>query len=259
MSLDLAKEEMVLRGFSLQTIKSYLYHICDFIEYCGSPCASKKREYVLHLISSGKEPNSVRLVSAAIDFYLRNVLNQTVEFVELPKRKKTLPDVLTKEQIKSMINATMNLKHQLIIELLYSSGVRLSELLHLRFEDINFQNSTLKVRQGKGAKDRMTILSKHTLEKLKNVRSSGFILQGRKGKYSKKSVQLVLQKTARSAGITQHVTPHMLRHSFATHLLESGVDIRYIQSLLGHESLRTTQIYTRVATNKLEHIKSPLD
>ena len=117
----------------------------------------------------------------------------------------------------------------------------------------------IKVRQGKGMKDRITILSKQTLEKLKNIHSTGLILQGRKGKYSKKSVQLVVQKMARNAKIPRHVTPHVLRHSFATHLLESGVDIRYIQSLLGHESLRTTQIYTRVATNKLEHIKNPLD
>ncbi len=252
-------EEMKLRGFSPRTIKTYSYYINDFIAYCEIPSAGKKREYVLYQINKGREPDTVRLASAAVDFYLRSILKQNPPKTELPKRRKKLPNVLTKEQIKEMINSTTNIKHQIVIELLYSSGLRLSELINLRHEDINFEKSTVRINQGKGNKDRLSIISRTTADKIKTYCNQGFILNGRKGKYSKKSVHLVLQKAAKKAKINQHVTPHMMRHSFATHLLESGVDIRYIQALLGHESLRTTQIYTKVAVNKIEQIKSPLD
>ena len=129
----------------------------------------------------------------------------------------------------------------------------------MKFEDIDFEKSLIKVREGKGSKDRLTIASKNTLDKVKLICKDGLIFKGRKGKYSSKSVQLVIEKSAKNANIKQHITPHMLRHSFATHLLENGTDIRYIQSLLGHERLTTTQIYTKVARNKIENIKNPLD
>lgn len=257
--MNILEEEMTLRGFSQRTIKTYSYHIRDFLAFCREYSPEKKKEYLLHLLDRKIEPASVRLASAAIDFYIRTTLKQEPLIVSLPKRKKQLPEVLTKEQIKAMINSTTNIKHQLIIELLYSTGMRLSELLKLRVEDIDFEHNTVRIVQGKGAKDRITIISKNTAQNIKNKIISGRILSGRKGSYSQKSVQLVIENSARKAGIQQNTTPHILRHSFAIHLLESGVDIRYIQSLLGHEQLRTTQIYTRVAKNKLEQIKNPLD
>jgi len=252
-------EEMRLRGFSPKTIKAYCYHINDFLEYCGNYEKQKKREYMLYLLSKGKDENTVRLAAAAIDFYIRNTLKEAPDKVPLPKRKKQLPDVLAKEQIMSMIDSLSNIKHQIAIELLYSSGMRLSELLNLKIEDIDFENNTLKVRQGKGAKDRITIISRNTALKIRKFKPAGKVLEGRNGKYSAKSVQLIINNAARKAGIKQKVTPHMLRHSFATHLLESGIDIRYIQMLLGHSRLETTQIYTRVANSKIKGIKSPLD
>src|SRR3989344_1306625 len=251
--------EMKLRGFSQRTMKSYIYHVNDFLEYCGQYDKCRKKEYILYLISQGKDPNTVRLAAAAIDFYIKKVKKEQPESVELPKRKKRLPDVLTKEQIKAMINALTNIKHQLIIEILYSSGLRLSELIELHVEDINFEDSIIRVRQGKGNKDRLTIISKQTAAKLKAFKKTGRIFEGRNGKYSAKSIQLVLEKAKKKAGIAQKVTPHMLRHSFATHLLEQGVDIRYIQALLGHSRLQTTQIYTHVAKTQLASIQSPLD
>ena len=252
-------EEMKLRGFSPKTIQAYSYHINDFLEYCGNYEKQKKREYMLYLLSKGKDENTVRLAAAAIDFYIRNTLKETPDEVPLPKRKKQLPEVLTKSQIISMINSLINIKHQIAIELLYSSGMRLSELTSLCIEDIDFENNTVKIRQGKGSKDRITIISRNTALKIKNFKAAGRILEGRNGKYSARSIQVIIDKAAKKAGIRQKVTPHMLRHSFATHLLESGVDIRYIQMLLGHSSLRTTQIYTHVASSKLKGIKSPLD
>ncbi|MFH1637016.1 MAG: site-specific tyrosine recombinase/integron integrase [Candidatus Woesearchaeota archaeon] len=257
--LQTAKEEMKIRGFSPKTIKSYSYHIRDFLEYCGCYNKERKREYILYLINRKLDSSTVRLASAAIDFHIINVKNDTSHKVPIPKRKKRLPNVITKEQIKAMIQATTNLKHRLIIELLYSSGVRLSELIHLKVEDIGQNNGTIRVRQGKGSKDRITIISKLLALRIMEFKHSGRVFEGRNGRYSPKSVQLVLEKAAGKAAIRQKVTPHMLRHSFATHLLEKGVDIRYIQDLLGHERLQTTQIYTHVANTKIKGIENPLD
>lgn len=258
MDLEKLNEEMKLRGFSKETIKTYTYHIQDFLNYCGEYSGNKKRDYLLYLTNT-KDPNSVRLASSAIDFYIRTILKQEPEQVPLPKRKKKLPTVLEKEQIKEMILKTNNIKHQLIIEILYSSGIRLSELINLTVEDIDPENHLVTIRQGKGAKDRVTIISKKTAQKIKEFAKQGRIFKGRKGNYSKKSVQAVLEQARKKAGIPHKVTPHMLRHSFATHLLESGTNLRYIQSLLGHEKLETTQIYTKVAKTMIKEIKSPLD
>jgi len=252
-------EEMLLRGFSKKTIKAYTYHAKDFLEFCGGYEKSKKRDYLLYLTSSGKEPESVRLASAAIDFFARAVMREPAEKVPLPKRRKRLPYVLSKEEILRMIGSTENVKHRLIIELLYSAGLRLSELMSLRFEDISFGKGMLAVRQGKGRKDRMTLIGKKTASVLQGLNKSGLVIKGRTGKYSAKSVQLVLDKAAKRAGISQKVTPHMLRHSFATHLLEAGTDIRIIQRLLGHSRLETTSIYTHVAKKDISGIRSPLD
>lgn len=252
------KEEMILKGFSKRTAKSYLYYINDFIEYSKGD-ASGKRKYLLYLAERGMEPSTIRLASAAISFYVLNILRLKPEEVPLPRLKKKLPYVLSAQEIRKMIEGTQNIKHRIIIELLYSTGIRLSELLELTIEDIDSEGSTIKVRQGKGAKDRITIISPALASRIKAIKESGRVLEGRKGKYSVKSVQLVLEQAARRAGIKKKVTPHMLRHSFATHLLETGTDIRFIQHLLGHSSLRTTQIYTHVAAKRISSIPNPLD
>jgi len=253
------KEEMLLRGFSEKSIKSYAYYVKDFFEYCNIYSKDKKREYILYLIQRGQEHQTVRLASAAINFYIAKVRGEVPDNTELPRKKKKLPLVLSKSQIKEMIEKTDNIKHKLIIELLYSTGMRLSEILNLEVNDINFEDLTVRIRQGKGCKDRITIISKNTAEKIKNLFVSGRIFNGRHGKYSSMSVQMVIKKAAKHAGINSKVSPHVLRHSFATHLLEQGVDIRYIQKLLGHERLETTQIYTHVSNSNLKNIKSPLD
>lgn len=250
------KEEIRLRGFSSRTLKTYLYRINDFMEYSKGD-AARKREYLLYLIDKGMDSSTVRLASAAIDFYIRNVLRQKPEELPLPKRRKKLPYVLSRQEIRKMIENTANIKHRTIIELLYSTGMRVSELLELKVEDI--EGNTLRVRQGKGAKDRITIISPALSARIKAIKGTGRVLEGRNGKYSVKSVQLVLEKAAKQAGIKMTVTPHILRHSFATHLLENGTSIRYIQSLLGHSRLETTQIYTHVADKSLKGIRNPLD
>lgn len=244
---------MKLRGFTKTTQKSYLFHVQKFLN-----SKKKKREYLLFLLNTNKSPQSVRLAVATISFYQKEVLKQKPEYIPIPKKQSKIPEILTKKQIKSLINATTNEKHKIIVELLYSSGIRLQELINLKFEHIDFENKIIVVKQGKGQKDRLTIVSQRVLDRL-DTKGIGSVLKGRNGNYSNKSVQVVLAKLAKKAKIIQKVTPHILRHSFATHLLEQGTDLRYIQALLGHARLETTQIYTRVAKHNLRNIQSPLD
>jgi site-specific recombinase XerD len=246
-------EEMKLRGFSLKTQKAYAHHVKKYIE-----SKTSKRDYMLALINEHKSAQTIRLASAAISFYEKEILKKEPENVAIPKKQSKIPTVLTKSQIKKMIDATHNQKHKLIVELLYSSGLRLQELINLKYEHIDFENNIITVRQGKGQKDRITIVAQRVLDRL-DSQGDGFVLMGRNGKYTKKSVQSVVARLANLANIDQHVSPHTLRHSFATHLLESGTDLRYIQALLGHARLETTQIYTRVAKHNLKNIKNPLD
>ncbi|MCF7871406.1 tyrosine-type recombinase/integrase [Candidatus Woesearchaeota archaeon] len=263
-------EKLVLKGYSVKTRKAYLYHIKDFLEYFGFVSPNNfggygvmKKRYLLYLINRGLASESVRLASASIDFYLKNVAFVDVEKIDIPKRKKSLPLVLSKNDIRLLINSLNNIKHQLIIEILYSSGLRVGELINLKFEHVDFKKGLIRVVWGKGGKDRFTIVSSKTLRRLKlfgkKFDLKGLVFRGRKGKYSVKGVQLVLEKAAKLAGLNKRVTPHMLRHSFATHLLESGVDLRKIQMMLGHSSLSTTQIYVHVASLEIEKIRNPLD
>ncbi len=244
---ELTYNRMLMKGFSKQTIKAYSYWINKFEKLELEP-----REFCFKLLQKGLAGETVRLASAAIRFHTGS------KAFEIPKRKKRLPLVLTKKQIMGMIELTKNLKHRLLIMLLYSTGMRISEVLSLRWEHI--EDNQIKVVQGKGNKDRITLLSKKLKKLLKEFeKEKGYVLEGRKGKYSYKSAQKVLENAAIKSQIKQKVTPHVLRHSFATHLLENGTDIRYIQKLLGHSRLETTQIYTHVSNNSIKNIKNPLD
>jgi len=263
--LKKVKEECVLKGFSSQTIKAYCYWIEKYL------CFVMKNRFNLsnhsiryYLLSLNLSVNSSRLCYAAVRFFFCNVLNLDFTTEEIPnkKKEKALPKVLSKQQIKLLIDSVDNLKHKLIIELLYSTGLRLQELINLKRKDIDFDNNTLVVRKGKGKKDRITIISENIkLDILKYYSqysfSTDYIFEGRNGKYSKKSVQLVLNKTAKKLGFRIH--PHMLRHSFATHLLNSGTDIRLIQKLLGHSDISTTEIYTHITNKDIKNIRNPLD
>ncbi|MBU0979308.1 MAG: site-specific integrase [Nanoarchaeota archaeon] len=226
-------EELRLRAFSPKTVKAYTFHAVKFLRWIRksslSPCPESVRRYMLQL--EGYDVNTLRQARFALEFLFRWVLKTSVKLdIPVPKRKQTLPRVLSKGEIMKMICSTRNRKHRLIIMLLYSSGLRVSELRNLKRSDIDTENSTIFVSQGKGKKDRMTILSKRLKAELlsylcENEFSTPYLLEGRKGKYSIKSIQKVLEKAGKHIG--KKVTPHMLRHSFATHLLESGTDIRY--------------------------------
>lgn len=184
--------------------------------------------------------------------------------IEIPRKKRKLPVVLSKEDVNAIINSANNLKHKCIISLLYSAGLRRSELLNLKLTDIESKRMLIKVQNSKGNKDRYTLLSEKILKDLrmyyKQFNPKEYLFEGQsKKQYSPNSVGKVVSNAAIKAGIKIPVSAHILRHSFATHLLESGVDIRYIQLLLGHNSTKTTEIYTHVAKNSFNFIKNPLD
>ncbi len=188
-----------------------------------------------------------------------------VEKLERPKREFQLPHVLSKEEVKRILQSISNVKHRTILSLIYACGLRRSELIHLRITDINGDRKCLMVRQGKGKKDRMVPLSEKTLNMLreyyKTYKPSYWLFEGQtKGTtYSPTSIRSILKKACKKAGINKPVTPHWLRHSYATHLMENGTDTRYVQELLGHKSIKTTTIYTHVTEKSLENIRSPFD
>ncbi|MCA9488217.1 MAG: tyrosine-type recombinase/integrase [Nanoarchaeota archaeon] len=259
------EEICILRGFSRETIKSYTYNVSRFIDFIDkSRLNLNKNGVISYLLAQDVSINTSRLQHASINFFFREILKKpfTLEEVPIKKKKKQLPKVISKEKIKKIIDLTENLKHRLIIKLFYSSGLRLQELINLKRKDLDFERGVLNIRKGKGNKDRISLISKSLKLDLlkyysKEVFKTEYLFEGRKGKYTKKSVQKTLDIAGKKVGIK--LTPHMLRHSFATHLLESGTDIRHIQKLLGHSDLKTTEIYTHVSTKDLSNIKSPLD
>lgn len=184
--------------------------------------------------------------------------------IERPLPTEALPKVLSKNQIRAMISSINNLKHKCILSLLYSAGLRRGELLNLKLTDIISDRMLIRVEQGKGKKDRYTLLGEQVLQNLRQyslqAKPSYYLFEGSNGKkYSGSSVVKIVQRAASRARIRERVIPHMLRHSLATHLLEDGVDLRQIQSLLGHNSIKTTEVYTHVAVKGMNKIKNPID
>lgn len=263
--------EVLVRGYSKKTFSSYSFFVKEFLnKYCFSSLNLSKaivKEYVLWQTRNGRHGETIRLSVSALTFFALAVLGWSSFVLDKPvrpKKKKTLPKVIPKEDILLMINKITNLKHKLVLQLLYSSGLRLSELINLKREDLNFYDNILRVNDGKGGKDRITIFSESIKNDLLSYISktnfkTKYLFEGRSGKYSAKTVQKIVKNSAKKAELKQNIHPHMLRHSFATHLLESGIDIRIIQQLLGHSSVRTTQSYTYVSKTNFSKIKNPLD
>lgn len=202
----------------------------------------------------------------AIKFYYERVLGgqRKTYFIDRPKKEKTLPVVMSEEEIIRVLRAVENVKHKAILMVIYSAGLRISECIHLKNKDIDSKRMQIRVEQAKGKKDRYTILSEKTLHFLRTYfleyKPKVYLFEGQTGGiYSKRSIQSIFKAAVLKAGIQKQVTVHTLRHSFATHLLENGVNLRYIQSLLGHSSSKTTEIYTHVTTKGMDQLKSPMD
>ena len=260
--------ELKLRNFSGRTISSYLIHNKKFLEYVkkneNSITRKDVKEYLAHVIFDRKlSPRSAALIKAALKFYYDEVLKKGIVDVKTPKAHKYLPTVLTKNEVRRLIDNAKTRKSRLILMTLYSSGLRISECVNLRLKDLEIDERIGWVRQGKGGKDRMFIISDSLAGILKNYdlsNGNSYLFSNKRGlPLSSRNVQKIVNRTAQRAGIRKNVSPHTLRHSFATHLLESGTDVRKIQELLGHANLQTTQIYTRVSSESLKNVKSPLD
>ncbi len=210
--------------------------------------------------------SAVRISIAAIRFFYLHYLKDKVPDALNIKIRKTnkLPLVLSKQEVIRILKVTNNLKHKTMLMMIYSAGLRLGELLNLKLQDIDSNRMKIHIRQAKGKKDRYVFLSQKLLDLLRlyfeEYKPQDFLFEGQKGnQYSPKSVQSVFKKAIKNAGVRKPATVHTLRHSFATHLLEDGTDIRYIQQLLGHKKLETTQIYTHITGSAMDKIKSPLD
>jgi integrase/recombinase XerD len=223
-------------------------------------------DYIHELSVSSVSTSYVNQMLNSVKFYYEQVMGMPNRFysIDRPIKEKRLPKPLSKEDVKAVIEGTNNIKHRCIVSLLYSAGLRRQELINMRGIDIDELRMTVRINGGKGKKDRITLLSKSFLtdlgEYLLAYQPVYYLFEGLPGKqYSASSVGKLVQHAAIKAGVKQHVTPHILRHSFATHLLESGQDLRYIQALLGHSSVKTTEIYTQVCSHHLGSIESPLD
>jgi len=259
----LISQECKLKGYSQKTIKSYLHYIKKFLASNKTP-----REYLLTLIEKNKSDETVRSAGFAVKFYLKTIKggSSDVENLlnDLPnvKREKKLPVILSKEEIEQLILATKNINHRLIIQIGYSAGLRISEIINLKWENIDFHRNLIHIKRAKGKKDRIVMLSqkvKDALQTLSQNKSGYVFITNRGSKYTQRTIQKIIENATKNAGIKKKITPHTLRHSFATHLLEQGTDIRYIRDLLGHSDISTTLIYTKVSNKDLSKIKSPLD
>ncbi len=248
-------EEIKLRRYSYQTGKSYISIVRGYLSSGKTP-----REFLLAYTTKSK--STMRSAYFALKFFYENIMNAKFE-EKLPLARKSLklPLVLSKEEIIKMIDSTNNLKHKLVIMFLYYAGLRLDEVRNIRWSDIDFDREIIHLKIAKGDKERVVFLHKRLTETLRmfGMKEAGpiFISQ-RGGKYNKRTIQQVVKSASRKAGIRKKVTPHTLRHSFATHLLESGADIRHIQQLLGHKDLKTTQIYTHVANKDIKKLANLL-
>ena len=264
-------QKLELKRYALNTANTYVSNFEKFLNHFhpkpkDTLNENDIRSYLEYLIKQGYSNSSLNQAVNSIKFYYELVLGMPNRFyhIERPRKKQTLPKVISKEEAKALIGCTNNIKHKCIASLLYSSGLRRAEVINLKLSDIDSSRMLIHVKNAKGGKDRCTLLGDNMLKDLrtyfKKHRPKEYLFEGpHGGKYSGTSIGRVISAAGKVACIRIKVTPHILRHSFATHLLESGVDLRYIQSLLGLSSSKTTEIYTHVAVNQLSVIKNLLD
>lgn len=264
------KAEMILRNMSKASIETYMFHNMKFLEFMKkTPKNITKqdiKDYLLYLAADREiKPATFNLVLNSIKFFYENVLQRRfkVDF-KRAKLDKHIPTVLTKEEILKMINITTNLKHKVMIELLYSSGLRVSECLALKKEHLDLENKRGIIRKGKGRKDRYFIISEMAVRDIKEFLSirkdnNPYLFNDHGSHLCIRSAQQIIKRAAKKAGINKRVFCHALRSSFATHLIEQGVDIYKVQQLLGHQRISTTTMYIKASPMFLDEIKSPLD
>jgi integrase/recombinase XerD len=271
--LEGLKQWMEHKRYSRQSIKTYTDCLKTFLLFCSpkKPEEIEAKDMVRfvndYVIAKGLSFSYQNQTVNACKLFFREVLKSRldVEKFERPRREHRLPNVLSKEEVKAILNAPKNMKHRTMLSLIYACGLRRSELLHLKPTDIDSKRGLLIIRQGKGRKDRIAPISEKLIEMLREYykvyKPKIWLFEGQKAgeQYSETSLQKVLKHALTEVKIKKPVTLHWLRHSYATHMLESGTDLRYIQELLGHKSSKTTEIYTHVSEKSIKNIKSPFD
>lgn len=267
------KQYMRYKRYSESTVKTYtealkvffnFFHEKSIHEINNEDVVFFNTEYIMKKKLSISYQNQI---VNGLKLFFREVQNQKIEvdLIQRPRREHKLPNVLSKEEVKAILNAPTNLKHRMMLSLIYACGLRRSELLNLKLKDIHSARNLLLIRQSKGKKDRVAPIGDKLIESLREYyklyKPTTWLFEGQKVglKYSEESLAKVLKQSVAKTKISKPVTLHWLRHSYATHLLESGTDLRYIQELLGHSSSRTTEIYTHVSTKNIQNIISPFD
>ena len=261
------------RRYAENTIKTYTEALRTFLKFYHNKAVNQiNNQDIVHfnneyILRNGYSTSFQNQVVNAIKLFFRKIENTPiqVDLIHRPRREKKLPNVLSKEEIKAILEAPGNIKHKAMLSLIHACGLRRSELLNLKISDIDSKRHLLMIKNAKGKKDRVVPISDKLINLLreyyKAFRPKTWLFEGQKPseQYSEKSLQSVLKQALQKANIKKPATLHWLRHSYATHLLETGTDLRYIQELLGHKSSKTTEIYTHVTEKSLQKIKSPFD
>lgn len=266
--LRLTKNELTYRNYSKKTIESYLFCLGRYFSFKGTDLkrlnVANIKYFLFRLTKKGLASETINLHLNAIKFFYREIVRSkgSIE-IRFARKNKKLPVVLTKNEVSKLLSAVENGKHKLLLSLAYGAGLRVSEIIKLRVQDLDLDELTVRVVDAKGGKDRITVFPEKLKDPIRNLiagkdPSSPVFESERGGRLSARSAQKIFEKAIAKSGVKKQASFHSLRHSFATHLLENGVDIRYIQALLGHKNIRTTQLYTKVTNPGIKNIKSPL-
>lgn len=264
------KRQLRYQKYSQSTFDTYISCLHQFnvhlITVNQEISEDSVKDYLQHLASKNYSRSTINQYINAIKFYLEKVLRKprSTYYFERPRRDRKLPTILSLEEIQRIFSNLPNMKHKAVLTLLYSAGLRIGEVINLKIEDIDSERMFIHIRNAKGAKDRMVPLATNVLvllrEYFRKYKPQRYLFNGiTNEQYSATSIRRVLQRAVQKSFIKKTVTPHTLRHSYATHLLEKGTDLRYIQVLLGHSSVKTTEIYTHVSTRNLQAISSPIE
>lgn len=270
-------QELKLRRYSTQTIRAYRRHVADFLKRTRLPVVflteRAARSFIASLSARGRSPSTIHVAISALRFFYQEVLDLPAPRLPRPRRGRRLPQILAAEEIARILTAAARPKHRALLALTYSAGLRVSEVVRLRHGDLDPARGMIRVRAGKGDRDRYSLLSAGAMTILRTYQDiakkngpsrlspNAFLFPGSRPDrhISARSAQKIFTRAARRAGIRKRVSIHSLRHAFATHLLEQGTDLRYIQILLGHKNIRTTELYAQVSQKSLAAIINPLD
>jgi len=264
-------QKLELKKYSINTARTYTGLFEGFINYYKDLSLleigeQEIRDYLSYQVALGRSDSMLNQIINSIKFYYEVVLGMPNRFydMERPLKREKLPEVLSRDEAQRILNCTHNIKHRCMLATIYSAGLRIGELLNLRIKDIDSSRMMIRIEGAKGGKDRYSLLSKSLIQGLRKYyklfKPIEYLFEGpQKKPYSSTSVRKILKRSCLKAGIRKRVYPHTLRHSFATHLLEQGTDLRSIQMLMGHDNLTTTEIYTHVANTTMNTIKNPLD